>query len=254
MQIGQLQDEEDEGAIIHQEELINRFGNTSLGLNQSHLLKSMGHSRQSSDSSVDRFVTKEELVEPCDLENKPSRIKGDIGHYTDGDAAPLVHCVRLLSASFLLTGQKGDLVPDRDVRVSVKALALSCVGAAVALYPESFFNKLYKLQTDSMDPIDVQYVSDILNYNSHGDPQVRGATSILCGTIVFSILNKSRYDAERWLATVKSCTGNSFSLENCIPLLQKCLKDESSVTCKLTCVAVRHCISNLLCSTYSEHG
>lgn len=254
MQIGQLQDEEDEGAIIHQEELADRFGNTALGLNQSHLLKSMGHSRQSSDSSVDRFVTKEDVVEPGDLENKPSRIKGDIGHYTDRDAAPLVHCVRLLSASFLLTGQKGALVPDRDVRVSVKALALSCVGAAMALYPESFFSKLYKLQTDTVDPIDVQYVSDILNYISHGDPQVRGATSILCGTIVYSILHKSRYDAEHWLAIVKSSSGNSFSLENCIPLLQKCLKDESSVTCKLTCVAVRHCISSLLCSTYSEHG
>ncbi|XP_040191278.1 huntingtin isoform X2 [Rana temporaria] len=254
MQIGQLQDEEDEGAIIHQEELADRFGNTALGLNQSHLLKSMGHSRQSSDSSVDRFVTKEDVVEPGDLENKPSRIRGDIGHYTDGDAAPLVHCVRLLSASFLLTGQKDALVPDKDVRVSVKALALSCVGAAVALYPESFFNKLYKLQTDTVDPIDVQYVSDILNYINHGDPQVRGATSILCGTIVYSILHRSRYDAEHWLAIVKSSSGNSFSLENCIPLLQKCLKDESSVTCKLACVSVRHCISSLLCSTYSEHG
>lgn len=34
-------------------------------------------------------------------------MKGDIGHYTDGNSAPLVHCVRLLSASFLLTGEKG---------------------------------------------------------------------------------------------------------------------------------------------------
>lgn len=38
---------------------------------------------------------------------QPSRVKGDIGHYTDGNSAPLVHCVRLLSASFLLTGEKG---------------------------------------------------------------------------------------------------------------------------------------------------
>ncbi|XP_068132416.1 huntingtin isoform X2 [Hyperolius riggenbachi] len=254
MQIGQLQDEEDEGAIIHQEEPSDRFENSALGLNQSHLLKTMGHSRQSSDSSVDRFVTKEDVVEPGDLENKPSRIKGDIGHYTDGEATPLIHCVRLLSASFLLTGQKGALVADRDVRVSVKALALSCVGAAVSLCPEAFFSKLYKLQNDSVDPLEVQYVSDILNYISHGDPQVRGATSILCGTIVFSILNKSRYSAERWLAIVKSNTGNTFSLEDCIPLLQRCLKDESSVTCKLTCVAVRHCLSSLLCSTFSELG
>lgn len=43
------------------------------------------------------------------------------------------------------------LVPDRDVRVSVKALALSCVGAAVALHPESFFSKLYKVPLDTME-------------------------------------------------------------------------------------------------------
>lgn len=43
------------------------------------------------------------------------------------------------------------LVPDRDVRVSVKALALSCVGAAVALHPESFFSKLYKVPLDSVE-------------------------------------------------------------------------------------------------------
>uniref|UniRef100_A0A8C5LPB9 Huntingtin n=1 Tax=Leptobrachium leishanense TaxID=445787 RepID=A0A8C5LPB9_9ANUR len=246
MQIGQLQDEEDEGTILHQDEPSECFGNTSLGLNPSLLLKTTGHSRQSSDSSVDRFVAKEDAVEPGDLENKPSRIKGDVGHYTDRDAAPLIHCVRLLSASFLLTGQKNALVPDRDVRVSVKALAVSCVGAAVTLYPEAFFSKLYKLST--------QYVSDIVSYINHGDPQVRGATAILCGTLIFSILNKSRFNAEDWLARVRSTTGNSFSVKDCIPFLEKSLKDESSVTCKLACVAVRHCITSLCCSTYSELG
>lgn len=43
------------------------------------------------------------------------------------------------------------LVPDRDVRVSVKALALSCVGAVVALHPESFFSKLYKVPLDTTE-------------------------------------------------------------------------------------------------------
>lgn len=37
---------------------------------------------------------------------QPCRIKGDIGQSTDEDSAPLVHCVRLLSASFLLTGKR----------------------------------------------------------------------------------------------------------------------------------------------------
>uniref|UniRef100_A0A8C3I2J3 Huntingtin n=1 Tax=Chrysemys picta bellii TaxID=8478 RepID=A0A8C3I2J3_CHRPI len=254
MQIGQLQDEEDETANVLHDESSDPFRNSSLALQQPHLLKNMGHSRQPSDSSVDRFMAKEEAVESVDHEIKPSRIKGDIGHYTDGNSAPLVHCVRLLSASFLLTGEKGALVPDRDVRVSVKALAVSCVGAAVALHPESFFSKLYKTPLETMGEEYEQYVSDVLNYIDHGDPQIRGATAILCGTIVYSILNKSRFDVENWLANVRSSTGNLFSLVDCIPLLQKTLKDESSVTCKLACAAVRHCIMNLCSSSYSELG
>ncbi|NWV25586.1 HD protein, partial [Origma solitaria] len=255
MQIGQLQDEEDEAANILQDDSSESFRNSSLALQQPHLLKTMSHSRQPSDSSVDRFTSKEDAADAGDHENKPSRVKGDIGHYTDRDCAPLVHCVRLLSASFLLTGDKGALVPDRDVRVSVKALAVSCVGAAVALHPESFFSKLYKTPLEAMgEEYEEQYVSDILNYIDHGDPQIRGATAILCGTIVNSILIKSRFDVEKWLINVRSSTGNLFSLIDCIPLLQKTLKDESSVTCKLACTAVRHCIMSLCGSSYSELG
>lgn len=40
------------------------------------------------------------------------------------------------------------LTPDKEVRVSVKALAVSCVGAAAALHPEAFFNSLY------LEPLD----------------------------------------------------------------------------------------------------
>ncbi|XP_058693316.1 huntingtin isoform X3 [Poecile atricapillus] len=255
MQIGQLQDEEDEAGNILQDDSSDSFRNSSLALQQSHLLKTMSHSRQPSDSSVDRFTSKEDSADAGDHESKPSRVKGDIGHYTDRDSAPLVHCVRLLSASFLLTGDKGALVPDRDVRVSVKALAVSCVGAAVALHPESFFSKLYKTPLEAMgEEYEEQYVSDILNYIDHGDPQIRGATAILCGTIVNSILIKSRFDVEKWLMNVRSSTGNLFSLIDCIPLLQKTLKDESSVTCKLACTAVRHCIMSLCSSSYSELG
>lgn len=39
-------------------------------LQQVHLLKSMGHSRQPSDSSVDKFMSREEAADPGDQENK----------------------------------------------------------------------------------------------------------------------------------------------------------------------------------------
>lgn len=41
-----------------------------LALSKPHLLEGKGHNRQSSDSSVDRFIPKEEVLEPAELNNK----------------------------------------------------------------------------------------------------------------------------------------------------------------------------------------
>uniref|UniRef100_A0A8C2AEY1 Huntingtin n=1 Tax=Cyprinus carpio TaxID=7962 RepID=A0A8C2AEY1_CYPCA len=254
MQIGTLQDEEEEGAAPPPDKPPELFSQSALALSKPHLLEGKGHNRQSSDSSVDRFIPKEEVLEAAELDNKPSRIKGDIGHYTDPKEEPLVHCVRLLAASFLLTGQRNGLVPDNEVRVSVKALAVSCVGAAATLLPESFFNKLYLQPLEVQEPDEQQYISDILQYIEHGDPQIRGATAILCGALIQAIQLKTRYNTETWLSQIHSVTGNSVTLENFVPLLQRSLKDESSVTCKMACAAVRHCIMALCSGSLSELG
>ncbi|XP_035515683.1 huntingtin isoform X4 [Morone saxatilis] len=254
MQIGTLQDEEDEGAApSSQEEPPEPFLQSALALSKPHLFEGRGHNRQGSDSSVDRFIPKDEPAEP-EPDNKSSRIKGPIGHYTDQGVEPLVHCVRLLAASFLLTGQKNGLTPDKEVRVSVKALAVSCVGAAAALHPESFFNSLYMEPLDGIPVAEQQYISDVLGLIDHGDPQIRGATAILCAAIIQAALTKTRYNIHTWLASVQSATGNPLSLVDLVPLLQKTLKDESSVTCKMACSAVRHCIMTVCSSTLSELG
>ncbi|XP_031720297.1 huntingtin, partial [Anarrhichthys ocellatus] len=254
MQIGTLQDEEDEGAApSSQEEPSGPILQSALALSKPHLFEGRGHNRQCSDSSVDRFVPKDEPAEP-QPDNKPSRIKGPIGHYTDQGVEPLVHCVRLLAASFLLTGQKNGLTPDKEVRVSVKALAVSCVGAAAALHPEAFFNSLYLEPLDGIPVEEQQYISDMLGLIAHGDPQIRGATAILCAAIIQAALTKTRYNIHTWLASVQSATGNPLSLVDLVPLLQKTLKDESSVTCKMACSAVRHCLMTVCSSTLSELG
>ncbi|XP_056228133.1 huntingtin isoform X4 [Seriola aureovittata] len=254
MQIGTLQDEEDEGAApSSQEEPPEPFLQSALALSKPHLFEGRGHNRQGSDSSVDRFIPKDEPAEP-EPDNKPSRIKGSIGHYTDQEMEPLVHCVRLLAASFLLTGRKNGLIPDKEVRVSVKALAVSCVGAAAALHPEAFFNSLYLEPLDGIPAEEQQYISDVLCLIGHGDPQIRGTTAILCGAIMQAALTKTRYNINTWLASVQSATGNPLSLVDLVPLLQKTLKDESSVTCKMACSAVRHCIMTVCSSTLSELG
>ncbi|XP_063075686.1 huntingtin isoform X3 [Engraulis encrasicolus] len=254
MQIGTLQDEEEDGTAPPSDGPLEPFAHSVLALSKPHLMEGKGHNRQASDSSVDRFIPKEEPVEPTDPEIKPSRIKGEIGHYTDAKEEPLVHCVRLLAASFLLTGQKNGLVPDKEVRVSVKALAVSCVGAAAALHPEAFFNTLYLEPLEGMALDEQQYISDVLKYVEHGDPQIRGATAILCGALIQAMLLKTRFSVEAWLANVQSSTGNPISLVDLVPLLQRGLRDESSVTCKMACGAVRHCIMALSSSTFSELG
>ncbi|KAK7806163.1 hypothetical protein U0070_021109 [Myodes glareolus] len=237
MQIGQPQEEdEEEAAGVLSSEVSDVFRNSSLALQQAHLLERMGHNRQPSDSSMDKFVSRDEVAEASDPESKACRIKGDIGQPNDDDSAPLVHCVRLLSASFLLTGEKKALVPDRDVRVSVKALALSCIGAAVALHPESFFSKLYKVPLDTMESAEEQYVSDILNYIDHGDPQVRGATAILCGTLIYSILSRSRLRVGDWLGNIRTLTG-------CLILMPSALG-----------WVFQHCVLSLCSSSYSDLG
>uniref|UniRef100_A0A3Q2YC87 Huntingtin n=1 Tax=Hippocampus comes TaxID=109280 RepID=A0A3Q2YC87_HIPCM len=247
MQIGTLQDEEDEGTAPSSQEEVS-FLPSALALSKPHLFDLRGHNRQGSDSSVDHFIPKEESTE-IEPESKPSSINGPIGHYTDQGAEPLMHCVRLLAASFLLTGQKNGVIPDKEVRVSVKALAVSCIGAAGALLPEAFFNSLY------LEPLDEQqYVSDVLDLIHHGDPQIRGATAILCAAIIQAALMKTRYHIHTWLASVQSATGNPLSLVDLVPLLRTSLKDESSVTCKMACFAVRHCIMTICSSTLSELG
>uniref|UniRef100_A0A8C3A9Z9 Huntingtin n=1 Tax=Cyclopterus lumpus TaxID=8103 RepID=A0A8C3A9Z9_CYCLU len=254
MQIGTLQDEEEEGAApSSQEEPPEPILQSALALSKPHLFDGRGHNRQGSDSSVDRFIPKDESAEP-EPDNKPSRIKGPIGHYTDQGVEPLVHCVRLLAASFLLTGQKNGLTPDKEVRVSVKALAVSCVGAAAALHPEAFFNSLYLEPLDGVPVKEQQYISDMLGLIDHGDPQIRGATAILCAAIIQAALTKTRYNIHTWLASVQRATGNPVSLVDLVPLLQKTLKDESSVTCKMACSAVRHCLMTVCSSTLSELG
>ncbi|XP_077426771.1 huntingtin isoform X2 [Vanacampus margaritifer] len=252
MQIGTLQDEDDEAPAPSSQEEIS-FLPSALALSKPHLFGQKGHNRQSSDSSVDRFIPKEEPTE-IEADIKPSSINGPIGHYTDQGAEPLMHCVRLLAASFLLTGQKNGVIPDKEVRVSVKALAVSCIGAAGALLPEAFFNSLYLEPLDGIPVEEQQYVSDVLGLIHHGDPQIRGATAIVCAAIIQAALTKTRYNIHTWLASVQSATGNPLSLVDLVPLLRNSLKDESSVTCKMACFAVRHCLMTVCSSTLSDLG
>ena len=66
---------------------------------------------------------------------------GDIGILVS--SRPIVYGVRLLASRFLLTGYPNGHMTDRMSRVSVKTLAMNCIAASVAVYPQVFAMKLF---------------------------------------------------------------------------------------------------------------
>ena len=69
--------------------------------------------------------------------------EGDIGCLL-GDDLPLLYCARVLCSKFLLSGYRHGLIPDQQIRVSIKALALGCTGSIVAIHPTVLLEKLHK--------------------------------------------------------------------------------------------------------------
>ena len=94
------------------------------------------------DESLEIDVS--EAIQPAATTSHATLRDGDIGSIIDDDDIPLLHCIRLLCSRFLLTGYPQGLIPDKQVRVSVKALALSCIGSAMNYAPHVFFMSLHK--------------------------------------------------------------------------------------------------------------
>ena len=66
-----------------------------------------------------------------------------IGALTD-DEKPIVFFARYICRKFLLAGQKGEIITDRKVRVSIKSLALGCISCILNILPEIFFHNVFK--------------------------------------------------------------------------------------------------------------
>ena len=108
-----------------------------------HLRKGVSEDGTSEQDLQVYDIDVSEAIQPTASSQMALRQEGDIGSLTDG-GVPIVHCIRILCSRFLLTGYQQGLIPDRMVRVSVKALALSCIGHAISLHPQAFFYKLHK--------------------------------------------------------------------------------------------------------------
>ena len=114
---------------------------------------------------------------------------------------PILHCVRLM-CSFLLAGKAGRVLPDSLTRVTVKSLALNCLGHALAIYPEAFLARVLPDDDDESYASNEeeivnseQLVRDCCLFKEHSDPQIRGMIANVAGQFIEAALRKSGYES-----------------------------------------------------------
>lgn len=66
----------------------------------------------------------------------------DAAAMLDNNDLPLLYILRLICKSFLLLGKPGSLIHDRQVRVSLKSLALGCIASIFSLCPKLVLCKI----------------------------------------------------------------------------------------------------------------
>lgn len=109
--------------------------------------------------------------------------EADVGSFTDSDM-PVKFCCRYLVSSFLLAGKPGHLISDKLFRVSVKSLALTCVGYILKLDPHLFTMTVAR---ESSCNETNQLIADILLFANHPDPQIRGNIAMVIGFFLKSV-------------------------------------------------------------------
>ena len=115
-----------------------------VGASQDCLSLQSGNDALSQDLDISESV-------PSALPINSTIREGDVGSLL-GDDPPLLYCARALCSKFLLTGYRHGLVADRQVRVSIKTLALSCTGCIVTIQPTVLLENLHR-----SSPIPGQY-------------------------------------------------------------------------------------------------
>ncbi|GFO37998.1 huntingtin-like [Plakobranchus ocellatus] len=167
------------------------------------------------------------------------------------DEVPLLFYLRLLSKRFLLTGVTDGLVPDKQVRVSLKSLALGCVACTLALCPRLF---LFKLCPQASGEGSDQNLQDITLYASHSDQQLKAQTSLIIGSFIKAALVEGRGDFHRWIVEHLPKGQTVMSLESLLKILVDTLEDESAVAVRASLMGLQLCLGSLLDSSSGCQG
>ncbi|XP_029645621.1 huntingtin isoform X2 [Octopus sinensis] len=175
-----------------------------------------------------------------------------VGHYCDGEV-PLVYCIRLLCRRFLLSGTPQGLISDKTVRVSVKTLALGTIGNAISLFPRILLHNVF---VENHQCRESQYISDVLLFANHPDPQLKGNTAVIVANLLRSALIEGQGDFQKWLEhNSSSLSEKALSYPSVVDLVQVILniiEDESSMAARQGLLALQVCLSNLMVSAHSD--
>ncbi|KAK3887735.1 hypothetical protein Pcinc_008172 [Petrolisthes cinctipes] len=178
------------------------------------------------------------------VEEKPAsfdKMKGSIGSFTDEDI-PIKYLVRYLTSSFLLSGHVGSLIPDRTVRVSIKVLALNCVGLSVMVLPSLMAQPLFIDATGESEL--VQHLDDVLRFHSHSDPQLGASVGMVIGQYIrASLVHGCGHYAD--------LSRPGLALSSLLEILCKLLCHESSVTARGAVGGLGLCLTELLHSLHA---
>lgn len=166
--------------------------------------------------SSERSSPKEDIDVRTDVDIKYQDV--DVGTFTD-KSVPLEYCFRHIVKTLLLTGHPSTLIPDKNVRISVKSLALTCLSSILQYFPRILLYNLDKRAR--VGAKDVQKLSDILLYIDHNDPQLRGNVTCLVGVFIKSVLLNAQADYEKWLKDNSDEEDKILHLDNIISLLIK---------------------------------
>ncbi|CAL1538264.1 unnamed protein product [Lymnaea stagnalis] len=167
------------------------------------------------------------------------------------DEVPLLFYLRLLCKRFLLTGVTDGLVTDKQVRVSLKSLALGCVSCSLALCPRLF---LFKLCPTANNAGNDQNLQDTTLYASHPDHQLKGQTAVVIGSFIRAALIEGRGNFHQWIDSHKPPEQSVLSLEALLKIIINILEDESAVAVRAALMALQMCLSYLMDSCHGRLG
>lgn len=192
-----------------------------------------------------------------------------IGDLVKNDTSLIMFCVRLITHKFLLTGFKGFIKDDKNVKVTLKYSALCCLCNIVKFYPnfmtsyldlhandkilngiqlkmDHFGNEGFGTETELEK---YQTFTDLLLFSRHPDPQLRGVTNLLIGQFITTIDNYSILSYEQWCAEQFVVFKDAYDLKKLICILIDGLKDDIQTATRQSLQAVEDCLRNLIRSS-----